>query len=185
MFDNDLYSRDAELIASPSKMRFYPLAATGGKGPFLTAADGRQILDATSGQGAFGLGYGNPRIAEALSKSLLNGDGANILAMTNASAIGLADRLLELIPGTPGRKVYLGLSGSDANTAVIRSARKLTERPGVLSFSGSYHGGIGDSQAISGFNAAGGGAVDPNMVELPYPDLYRPRTGNREPQQLP
>ncbi|WP_158088242.1 aspartate aminotransferase family protein [Kocuria massiliensis] len=177
----DLYERDESVLASPSKMRFYPLAARSGEGPYLMTDDGRRVLDATSGQGAFGLGYGDARLADSARSALMDGGGANVLAMTNSASVEFAQRLLDVIPGDAGRKVYLGLTGSDANTAVIRSARAATQRSKALSFGHSYHGGIGDSQAASGFNADAGGDMDPRAVVLPYPDLYRPEAVTGDP----
>lgn len=178
---HDLYERDESVLAGPSKMRFYPLAVRSGVGPYLVADDGRRVLDATSGQGAFGLGYGDAQLAESAGSALAEGGGANVLAMTNSASVEFAQRLLDVIPGVAGRKVYLGLTGSDANTAVIRSARAATRRGKVLTFGHSYHGGIGDSQAVSGFNADAGGDLDPRAVVLPYPDLYRPEAVTGDP----
>ena len=41
----DLYERDESVLAGPSKMRFYPLAARSGEGPYLMTDDDRRVLD--------------------------------------------------------------------------------------------------------------------------------------------
>jgi len=53
--------------------------------------------------------------------------------------VRLAERLLDLLGGTPG-KVFLANSGSEANETALKLARTHTGRPGVVAMHGGFHG---------------------------------------------
>ncbi|GAY72496.1 aminotransferase [Lentilactobacillus kosonis] len=88
----------------------------------------------------------------------------------------LAKRLAELAPGTSKKLVSFGLSGSDANDAIIKFSRGYTGRQYVVSFMGSYHGSTYGSMSLSGTSlnmTRKMGPMLPGIVHVPYPDLYR------------
>lgn len=168
-----LYDRD-RIIAGVEKLRFYPLAVTGGEGSWLMEAGGRRLLDLSATWTASGLGHGRAEIAEALARIGASPAGASILSATHPDAVELAERLLELTTGSGDRRVYLGHAGSDANDVAIRCALHATGRTRVLAFGNSYHGGVGVAMRASGVHVAGGSAiVDESIVFTPYPDPYR------------
>lgn len=167
---SDLYQRDGASVAALSRLRFYPLAASSGSGCWLTESDGRRILDATGGLGAAGLGFAHPAVVEAVSKAVATMPGVSVLSGTHPYVVDLAERLCGLLPGD--HRVYLGHAGTDANTAAIRYARAATGRRKVLTFSGSYHGGLGESQALSDLYVSQGVPADPGLVSIGYPHPY-------------
>ncbi|GLI01800.1 aspartate aminotransferase family protein [Phytohabitans aurantiacus] len=167
-----LYERDLAAVASVLHLRFYPLATTKGEGAWLVEEGGRRLLDMTAAFGAAGLGYAHPAVVEAVRRAA--GEMAGVSALFGASpeVVGFAEELLALLPGGTDRKVYIGHAGSDANTAAIRAARAGTGRSRVLSFGGSYHGGLGESQGVSGVYVAGGLRPEPGLAQVPYPHPY-------------
>ena len=170
-----LAERDDAAIASIQKLRFNPLAARGGRGSYLTADDGRAILDLSASATAASLGYGHPAVTEAVTKAMADMAGASLLMYPNEPAAALAEALLETMPGTAERRVWYGHSGSDANDAAARVLAAATGRPRFISFIGSYHGGVAGSMSISGHTAMTHTLPRPGLVLLPYPDPYRPR----------
>ena len=170
-----LGERDATAIAGIQKLRFNPLAARGGRGSYLTADDGRAILDLSASATAASLGYGHPAVIEAVTKAMADMAGASLLMYPNEPAAALAEALLETMPGDAERRVWYGHSGSDANDAAARVLEAATGRPRFISFIGSYHGGVAGSISISGHTAMTHTLPRPGLVLLPYPDPYRPR----------
>jgi 4-aminobutyrate aminotransferase len=173
-----LYRRGREVLATIQQLRFFPLAVTHGEGCWLVEQSGRRLLDLSATWGAAGLGYGHPAIGLAAERALARSAGAGYGSVCNDEAVHLAEDLLALSPGDSDRRVYLGHSGSDANEAVVRAARRATGRPRVLAFHGSYHGGLAGSSSFSGLmlDAAQGahpapGYDDVSLVD--YPDPYR------------
>ena len=170
-----LGERDDAAIAGIQKLRFNPLAARGGRGSYLTADDGRAILDLSASATAASLGYGHPAVTEAVTEAMANMAGASLLMYPNEPAAALAEALLETMPGDAERRVWYGHSGSDANDAAARVLEAATGRPRFISFIGSYHGGVAGSISISGHTAMTHTLPRPGLVLLPYPDPYRPR----------
>ena len=170
-----LGERDATAIAGIQKLRFNPLAARGGRGSYLTADDGRAILDLSASATAASLGYGHPAVIEAVTKAMADMAGASLLMYPNEPAAALAEALLETMPGDAERRVWYGHSGSDANDAAARVLEAATGRPRFISFIGSYHGGVAGSISISGHTAMTHTLPRPGLLLLPYPDPYRPR----------
>lgn len=175
-----LIDRDARAIAGVERLRFFPLAAVAGRGSMLAEAGGRELLDLSASWTATGFGHGNPAIVEAIARAAAEAPGASILSGTHPEAVALAEELLELVParGTGERRVYLGHAGTDANDVALRGSRHATGRPGVLAFEQGYHGGLGTAQGVSGVHVAAGATAAPGVRFLPYPDPYRPHTGD-------
>lgn len=171
---DSLYTRDEAAIGSLQKLRFFPLAVTGGKGARLEEEDGRHLIDLTGAWGAASLGYGHPALAEAVSRAVADPAGASILSASNGPAVTLAERLLATFPGRGTHKVWFGHSGSDANEAVYRAVTKATGRSGVIAFVGAYHGCTVGSMAFSGHSVQADAAKADGLILLPYPDPYRP-----------
>jgi 4-aminobutyrate aminotransferase len=132
---------------------------------------GRRLLDLSASWAAASLGYGHPAVRGAVASALASTAGCTGLSVANKLAITLAEELLATLPEplTSESSVYLGHAGSDANTAVIRAARAATARPLIVSFARSYHGGLGEAQAASGFAANGGDGAAGAYRFLPYP----------------
>ena len=170
-----LGERDDAAIAGIQKLRFNPLAVRGGHGSYLTADDGRAILDLSASATAASLGYGHPAVIEAVTEAMADMAGASLLMYPNEPAAALAEALLETMPGDAERRVWYGHSGSDANDAASRVLEAATGRHRFISFIGSYHGGVAGSMSISGHTAMTHTLPRPGLVLLPYPDPYRPR----------
>jgi 4-aminobutyrate aminotransferase-like enzyme len=106
-------------------------------------ADGNRFLDLTSAFGVCGLGHTNPAICEALveqSQELLHAMGD---VHPTERKTQLCARLSALTFERWGRgdgKVILGNSGFEAIEAALKTSLLRTGRPGVIAFTGGYHG---------------------------------------------
>ena len=176
MTEEVAYARDQSAIAHIENLRFFPLVVSAGSGARLTTPSGRELIDLSASWTASALGHGQPDIAEAVARAARNGAGSSVLSTAVCETTQLAESLLRLAPVKNPERVYLGLSGSDANTAVVEAARRATGRETVVSFTGSYHGGFGSSRDVSGINpahVAGSRVLDYPLSEA---ELSRVRT---------
>lgn len=143
---------------------------------------GRELFDFSASWTAAGLGHGNPEITAAIVRAAADSAGASVLSATHSEAVGLAEELLDLVPtersGSGERRVYLGHAGTDSNDVAIRGCRQASGKPGVIAFEGGYHGGFGIAQRVSGVHVNAGVSADPQMTFVPYPDVFRPHTGD-------
>ncbi len=101
--------------------------------------DGNVLVDLTSGFGVALVGHRHPAVVAAATAQM----GRLLHAMGDAWPDATRIRLLEaLAAAAPGALdvAILGLSGSDAIDAAVKTARLATGRRGVLAFRGGYHG---------------------------------------------
>ncbi len=175
---SQLYERDAAALSRLQKLRFFPLAVTGGEGCYLIDETGRRLLDFSASWGAASLGHGHPAFCNAVARACREQAGASTLSAANRPAIELAEALLARVPGDGARRVWLGHSGSDANETVARAVVAATGRPRILSFAGAYHGGTAGSMAISAHSVQSHAEKAAGLEIIPYPNPYRPQGGD-------
>lgn len=110
-----------------------------GRGSNVTDVDGNRYVDLAAGFGALLVGHLHPSIQRVIalqSERLLQALGD---LYPSDAKIALLERLTKLYPA-PGAKGILAQSGSDAVSAALKTAKLCTGKPGVLAFTGAYHG---------------------------------------------
>lgn len=109
-----------------------------GEGVYVWDADGRRYLDLLGGIAVNALGHAHPTLTAAIAAQLGTlGQVSNFFA--TPTQVALAERLLELAQAPAGSRVFLSNSGSEANEAALKMARR-TGRPRVLALEGAFHG---------------------------------------------
>jgi 4-aminobutyrate aminotransferase/(S)-3-amino-2-methylpropionate transaminase len=126
----------------------------------------------SAGFGAAALGHGCPEVVAAVqlqAAKLLHALGD---LHPSDTKIALLSRLAALAP-FPKARVMLGLSGSDAVTAALKTALLHTRKPGVLAFEGGYHGLEHGPLAACGYSAKMRAPfapqLNPHVLFAPYP----------------
>src|SRR3990172_7309785 len=170
---DELYEMDTGLISDALKIRFFPHVTHEGKGARLWDTEGREYLDFSAGWAVANTGYSHPHVKRAVVEQLERTTFGGLLSSMHRPAVDLAERLVELVPGDFHKKVWYGLSGSDASEAAERLLHLATGKRRMVSFIGAYHGSTAASMAMSGHVAwtrfVGGGHV----TKVPYPNPYR------------
>lgn len=166
-----LYARERKSVSCMAHLRFFPQAVVGGSGAYLTADDGRRLLDFAASWGAASLGHSHPAVRGAVDRALSDQAGASYLSSANEACVLLAEKLLSLVPERARGRVWFGHSGSDANETVARMVVAATGRSRILAFDGAYHGGTVGSVAVSGHPAQQGTRAD-GLTLVPYPNSY-------------
>lgn len=157
---------------------FEPVIIERAAGSFVYDADGRAILDFTSGQMSAVLGHTHPDIVATVARQM--GAVAHLFSgMLSRPVVTLAERLAALAPGLD--RVQLLTTGAEANEAAIRMAKLVTGRHEIVAFAQSWHGMTG--AAASATYSAGRRGYGPAAVGsfvIPAPNAYRPRFRNAD-----
>jgi len=143
------------------------------EGSFVHDADGRAILDFTSGQMSAVLGHTHPDIVETVARQM--GSVAHLFSgMLSRPVVELASRLAALAPGL--ERVQLLTTGAESNEAAIRMAKLVTGGHEVVAFAQSWHGMTG-AAASATYSAGrrGYGPATAGSFVIPAPNAYRPR----------
>ncbi len=152
---------------------FEPVIIERAAGSYVYDADGRAILDFTSGQMSALLGHTHPDIVAAVERQVRS--VAHLFSgMLSRPVVELAARLAALAPGLD--RVQLLTTGAEANEAAIRMAKLVTGGHEVVAFAQSWHGMTG--AAASATYSAGRRGYGPAAVGsfvIPAPNSYRPR----------
>lgn len=165
--------RDENIIGTTFKIRFYPLVVERASGVTLVDVDGREYLDFNAGWAVANTGYGHPHVQKAIKDQLEKTSFTSTITFLNETTVRLAERLVEITPGNFKKKVWFGLSGSDANDLVFKILPKATGRPRIVSFLGAYHGQTMGSASLSGHKAHTRFPGFANIVKVPYAYCYR------------
>jgi len=112
---------------------------TEAEGVVVVDAEGRRRLDFTAAFGVALAGHRHPRVVRRVVEQagrLIHGMGD---VQPPATKVQFLEALAALMPW-PDAKTILGLSGSDAVEAALKTAHLATGRPGLVAFEGAYHG---------------------------------------------
>lgn len=143
------------------------------EGSFVYDADGRGILDFTSGQMSAVLGHTHPDIVATVDRQMRS--VAHLFSgMLSRPVVELAERLAALAPGLD--RVQLLTTGAESNEAAIRMAKLVTGGHEVVAFAQSWHGMTG-AAASATYSAGrrGYGPATAGSFVIPAPNSYRPR----------
>ncbi|MGD0978497.1 MAG: acetyl ornithine aminotransferase family protein [Candidatus Bathyarchaeia archaeon] len=135
----DLVKKDEEFI-SPSYGRFYPLVVESGKGCIVKDVDGNEFIDFNSGLVCLAVGHNHPKVVAAIKNQC-----DRFLHYSNTDffyreVVDLAEKLAQITPGGPEKKVYFGNSGAEAIEAAVKLAKWHSRRQLFIGFTGAFHG---------------------------------------------
>lgn len=170
---NEILERELKVVGRSVHIRFYPMVVERGEGPYLYDISGKKYLDFNASWAVANVGYGHPKIVEAVVNTYKKLTALSFTTFSNEIIVELAEKLVEIAPGGFGKKVLFGHSGSDANDGVAKMLPFYKKRPRIVSFIGSYHGQTMGSYSLSGHKAQSRLIGLPNVVKVPYPYGYR------------
>jgi 4-aminobutyrate aminotransferase len=165
--------REERVIGKIIGIRFYPIVVEGALGSRVFDVDGKEYIDFSSQWAVVNLGHNHPEVIEAVRSQLERLVFSSHTTFPNTVAIELAERLVELTPGSFKKKVWFGLTGSDANELIYKIMPVYSRRRRMLGFQGSYHGQTMGALSLSGHKALTRFIGFPNVVKAPYPFCYR------------
>ncbi|MEM9465036.1 MAG: aminotransferase class III-fold pyridoxal phosphate-dependent enzyme [Actinomycetota bacterium] len=150
-----------------------------GQGAVLTLKDGREVIDAMGSLWYCNVGYGHPKVTQAIKDQLDTIHAHHIFdPFTNDVAEAAADAIVERAP-TDGGKVFFAQSGSEAVDTALKLARSAQAQAGhpektiVISRTNGYHGTAYGGTSAQGFPEyrAGWGGLVPDHIHVQGDDI--------------
>jgi 4-aminobutyrate aminotransferase len=167
---------------SPILGRYFQRSWDRGEGHELIDTAGRRYLDFASGIATTSLGHHHPAVTKAIHEQV-----DKLLHICNAlgylEPVGrLAQMIADVMP-EPLDTVFFANSGSEAIEAALKLARRVTGRPGLIAFSGGFHGRTYGSVTVTTSNInyrTGYEPLLPSVFIAPYPNVYRDFGGDEQ-----
>ncbi|MFF2345558.1 acetylornithine transaminase [Pseudarthrobacter sp. NPDC058119] len=148
-----------------------------GAGCLVWDADGREYLDLLGGIAVNALGHAHPFVTSVIASQLATlGHVSNFF--TSPTQVALAEKLLELAHAPAGSKVFFSNSGTEANEAAFKLARRNTgdgqvKRTKIVALEGAFHGRTMGALALTAKEAyrAPFEPLPGGVVHIPFGDI--------------
>ncbi|WP_285320620.1 acetylornithine transaminase [Pseudarthrobacter sp. lyk4-40-TYG-27] len=148
-----------------------------GAGCLVWDADGKEYLDLLGGIAVNALGHAHPFVTSVIASQLATlGHVSNFF--TSPTQVALAEKLLELTHAPAGSKVFFSNSGTEANEAAFKLARRNTgagdtKRSKIIALEGAFHGRTMGALALTAKEAyrAPFEPLPGGVVHIPFGDI--------------
>ena len=152
----------------------YAVFAERGRNAEVWDVEGRRYIDFGAGIAVVNTGHSHPRVVAAIKQQLDAFSHSCIMVTPYASAVDLAERLCAAAPIEDARVIFVS-TGAEAVENAIKIARAATGRPGVIAFSGGFHGRTNLCMGLTGKVVPykkGFGPFTPGIYHAPFPAEY-------------
>ncbi|QTD47229.1 4-aminobutyrate--2-oxoglutarate transaminase [Ottowia testudinis] len=112
--------------------------------------EGRRYIDFAGGIAVLNTGHLHPKVIEAVQAQLALYTHTCFQVVAYEPYVEVAERLNRLAPGDFAKKTLLLTSGAEAVENAVKIARAHTGRPGVIAFTGGYHGRTNFTLGLTG-----------------------------------
>jgi len=102
--------------------------------------EGRRFIDFAGGIAVLNTGHRHPAVVDAVRDQLDRYTHTCFQVLAYEPYVALAERLNAKAPGAFAKKTMFLTTGAEAVENAVKIARAHTGRPGVIAFSGGYHG---------------------------------------------
>lgn len=159
---------------APSLAEDWPeLPAVRAEGVYLYTEDDREYMDFTSGIGVTNLGHNHPKVLSA---------AIDQMKKFSHSAVGITLhepllRLTEVLPTVMPEGMdmfFFGNSGSEAVEGAIKMARYVSGRPGIIAFTGGFHGRTYGAVSITSVKSKYRNHYEPLIPGIYFADFANP-----------
>jgi acetylornithine/N-succinyldiaminopimelate aminotransferase len=128
----------------------YLIDVASAEGIYIYDKSGKAYMDMIAGVAVSNVGHSHPKIKQAIKDQVDKHMHVMVYGeYIQDSTLALCQKLTSLLPANINC-VYPVNSGTEANEAAIKLAKRVTGRTEIVSFRGSYHGSTNGSLSISG-----------------------------------
>ena len=134
--------------------------------------EGRRFIDFGGGIAVLNTGHRHPKIIAAIQAQLERFTHTCYQVLPYESYVTLAERINKLTPGTHAKKTCFFSSGAEGAENAVKIARASTGRPGIIAFSGAFHGRTLMACALTGKVVpykVGFGPFPADVYHIPFP----------------
>ena len=138
--------------------------------------EGNRFIDFAGGIAVLNTGHRHPKVVEAVKAQLDRFTHTCAMVTPYESFVTLAERLNALVPGSTPKKTAFFTTGAEAVENAVKIARAHTGRPGVIAFTGAFHGRTLLAMALTGKVVpykVGFGPFPAEVYHAPFPNAYR------------
>lgn len=138
--------------------------------------EGKRYIDFAGGIAVLNTGHRHPKLVAAIEAQLAKFTHTCYQVLPYESYVTLAERINALTPGSHAKKTCFFSSGAEAAENAVKIARAATGRPGIIAFSGAFHGRTLMACALTGKVVpykVGFGPFPSDVYHIPFPiDLH-------------
>jgi 4-aminobutyrate aminotransferase/(S)-3-amino-2-methylpropionate transaminase len=171
----EILERLTRVVASPLAVNL-PIVAEEARGALLTDVDGNTFVDFTGGVGVLNVGHAHPHVVAAIAEQAARFTHTDFTIVPYEVYVELSERLLAVAPFSGRAKAAFFNSGAEAVENAVKIARLATGRPGVIAFSGAFHGrtlmAVSLTSKVEPYKR-GLGPFAPEVYRAPFPNAYR------------
>ena len=134
--------------------------------------EGKRYIDFAGGIAVLNTGHRHPKVMAAVREQLERFTHTAFQVMAYEPYIALAERLNRLAPFKGPAKTILFTTGAEAVENAIKIARASTGRPGIVAFTGAFHGRTLLTMAMTGKvlpYKKGFGPFPSDVYHVPFP----------------
>ena len=118
----------------------HPLFASKALNAELWDVEGRRYIDFVAGIAVVNTGHCHPKVVAAAQAQIPHFSHTCFQVVAYDGYLRLAERLNKLAPGDAPKKTFFVSTGAEAVENAVKIARGYTGRPGVIAFTGAFHG---------------------------------------------
>ena len=137
--------------------------------------DGKRYIDFAAGIAVVNTGHQHPKVIAAVEEQLKAFSHVCFQVTPYESYVSLAERLNAIAPVSGPAKTMLVSTGAEAVENAVKVARAFTGRPGIISFSGGFHGRTHMGMALTGKVVPykkGFGPFPADVYNVAFPNTY-------------
>jgi 4-aminobutyrate aminotransferase len=137
--------------------------------------DGKRYIDFAAGIAVVNTGHQHPKIVAAVAEQMKAFSHVCFQVTPYETYVRLAERLNALAPVASPAKTMLVSTGAEAVENAVKVARAYTGRPGIVSFSGGFHGRTLMGMALTGKVVPykkGFGPFPAEIYNVAFPNAY-------------
>lgn len=157
----------------------------GGSGALLTDVEGNEYIDFGGGIAVMNVGHSHPRVVKAIKEQAERFTHTCFMVAPYDSAVYLARKLCESVPGDTPKAAMFANSGAEAVENAIKIARYSTGRPAIIAFDNGFHGRtlltMSLTSKIKPYKYKMG-PFAPEIYRAPYANCYRCPLGRSYPE---
>jgi acetylornithine/LysW-gamma-L-lysine aminotransferase len=116
----------------------FPITVERGEGATIWDADGKKYIDCMGGYGVGLIGYSNKKVIAGIEEQLKKIMVCHMSAYNN-TRLKFLKKLTDIAPPDV-TKIFFSNSGAESVEAALKFARKYSQKPGIISMYGGYHG---------------------------------------------